>query len=211
MQRFAEITVLFVVISAFFIIGTRSASIIKSALLSLRTARNALAVSTAAASASAGKHTNASPKEQLSIDNCAKVLVQAGDKAARMQRKIVCTFVFFFITCLLRSVFKFFTGVLMARQDLSNPCAYSQCDPCKNAFTHIIIWMLYTPGLQAAVMLVVSPLALLIALWGMSDVGELEQMAAPLKTLQRRWQSKRRGESGKFSLTELTSARDASV
>ena len=205
MQRFAEITVLFVVISAFFIIGTRSASIIKSALLSLRIAHNTLAVwSTAASASSAGKHTNASPKEQLSIDNCARVLVQAGDKAARMQRKIVCTFVFFFVTCILRSGFKFFTGVLMARQDLSNPCAYSQCDPCKNAFAHIIIWMLYTPGLQAAVMLVVSPLALLIALWGMSDVGELEQMAAPLKVLQRRWYSKRIGGSGNLSLTELT-------
>ncbi len=202
MQRFAEITVLFIVTSAFFIVGTRSATIIKSALLSLRTAHNAFAVSTAAASAS--KHTNVSPKEQLSIDYCDKVLVEAGDKAASMQRKIVFTFVFFFVTCLLRSGFKFFTGVLMARQDLSNTCSYSQCDPCKNAFTHIIIWMLYTPGLQAAVMLVVSPLALLIALWGMSDVGELELMASPLNTLRLRWRIMRRGESGDFSSRSLT-------
>ena len=36
--------------------------------------------------------------------------------------------------------------------------------------------MLYTPSLQTVVLLLVSPLALLVALWGMSDVQELEHM-----------------------------------
>ena len=33
---------------------------------------------------------------------------------------------------------------------------------------------MYTPALQQAVMLLASPLMMLVALWGMSDVRELE-------------------------------------
>jgi hypothetical protein len=143
------------------------------------------------------------PMEQLSSGARAKVFAEAGLKAARMQRKIVCTFVFLFVTCFLRCGFKFFTGVLMASQDFSNPCSASQCDPCKNVYTHIIFWMLYNPGLQAAVMLAVSPLALLLALWGMSDVGELEHMSSPLKTLQRRWKQKRSDRKPQHNMIAL--------
>ena len=34
----------------------------------------------------------------------------------------------------------------------------------------------YTPAFQQAVMVIASPLALLVALWGMSSVREIDQM-----------------------------------
>ena len=39
-------------------------------------------------------------------------------------------------------------------------------------------WILYTPSLQFMVMIVTSPSAILVALWGMTDVDVLEHMAA---------------------------------
>ena len=71
----------------------------------------------------------------------------------RMQVKIVRTFVFIFVTCLLRSALSFF-GIISASQDFDNPCSANQCDACKNESSHIIFWILYTPALQMLVMLV---------------------------------------------------------
>jgi hypothetical protein len=73
-----------------------------------------------------------SPVQKLG--GSAKVFAEASVKARRMQHKIVWTFVFFFITCLLRSGYRFFIGLLMASQDFSNPCSSSQCHPCKNVY-----------------------------------------------------------------------------
>ena len=38
------------------------------------------------------------------------------------------------------------------------------------------VWLLYTPEFQLTVVLISSPLALLIALWGMTDKRTLQQM-----------------------------------
>ena len=43
------------------------------------------------------------------------------------------------------------------------------CDAsCNNVFTHMFLWMVHTPEFIVTVVLLSSPLALLVALWGMT-------------------------------------------
>ena len=50
----------------------------------------------------------------------------------------------------------------------------SPCDPtCYNEFTHMQQWMFRTPEFQLTVVLVSSPVALLVALWGMTNKSTL--------------------------------------
>ena len=93
-----------------------------------------------------------------------------------LQRKVLATFSFVFLSLLLRSVFAVMESVATAKNDTSNQCALSQCDDCKNTFTHMLFWMIYTPVFQNLILLIASPLSLLVALWGMSGVRPLEQM-----------------------------------
>lgn len=47
-----------------------------------------------------------------------------------------------------------------------------------NVFSNIIGWIVYTPVFQQVTILIASPIALLVALWDMSDVRALEQMGS---------------------------------
>ena len=47
-----------------------------------------------------------------------------------------------------------------------------------NVFSNIIGWIVYTPVFQQVTILIASPIALLVALWGMSDVRALEQIGS---------------------------------
>ena len=50
----------------------------------------------------------------------------------------------------------------------------SFCDPtCHHEFTHMQQWMLRTPDFRVTVVLVSSPVALLVALWGMTNKSTL--------------------------------------
>jgi hypothetical protein len=55
-------------------------------------------------------------------------------------------------------------------QDLANRCpgVSTPCTTtCHNVFTHIQQWLIHTPEFQLTIVLISSPVALLIALWGM--------------------------------------------
>jgi hypothetical protein len=74
----------------------------------------------------------------------------------------------------LRSAFSTMQAVAAMNQDMSNPnkCPENQsyCDPvCYNVFTHMTAWMLFTPQFQLSIVLISSPLALIVALWGMTS------------------------------------------
>jgi hypothetical protein len=54
---------------------------------------------------------------------------------------------------------------------------FNNCDSsCYNVYTHISQWMFYTPEFQTMFVLVSSPLALLVALWGMTPKSTLQLM-----------------------------------
>ena len=63
-------------------------------------------------------------------------------------------------------------AVAYQQQDFGKPCPGSAeriCDAaCYNVFSHIVGWMVLTPEFQLSVVLISQPLALLVALWGMT-------------------------------------------
>ena len=50
------------------------------------------------------------------------------------------------------------------------------CGECANVYAHMAQWMGYTPEFQLLIVLVSSPLALLVALWGMTSNATLQLM-----------------------------------
>ena len=176
-QRFSEVTVLIIVIAAFFTVGCFSARVIASALRSLHIAEQKL-VSIAGV---AGEQSR-------------QLFASAGVQGRRLQRKVIGTFVFIFVTILVRSAFTVLYAAAQALQNNGDPCATSFCDPCHNVYSNIIGWIVYTPVFQQVTMLIASPIALLVALWGMSGVQELETMSSRQIEFMRRNSGKNASE-----------------
>lgn len=157
-QRFSEMTVVLIIIAAFLVVGINSHRIIASALQALFNAEKKL-VAVAGA-----------------VGDVSSLLTEAQSQGRLLRRKVCATFVFVFMSFLLRSVIAVMNAVGSALNNSSDRCARSQCDPCKNAYTQMLFWMIYTPMFQQTVVLVASPVALSVALWGMSNLRPIEQM-----------------------------------
>ena len=160
-QRFSEVSVLMLIIAAFLTVGFFSAQVFASALRTLFTAKQRLG-SMAGAAVEQGK----------------QLVAEASLQGRQLQRKVLGTFVFVFMTVLVRSVFIVTYAVAQALQNYGDPCGVGFCDPCHNVYSHIQGWILYTPVFQHVTVLIASPVALLVALWGMSGVRALEQIAS---------------------------------
>ena len=156
-------------ITAFSTVGVFSARVIASAMRTLLTAQERV-ISITGAAGEQGR----------------QLVAAASLQGRQLQRKVLGTFVFVFITVLVRSVFTFIYAVAQALDDNYHPCAISFCDPCHNVYTNIHGWILYTPAFQQVTTLIASPIALLVALWGMSGVRALEQIASQRVALQAR-------------------------
>jgi hypothetical protein len=104
-------------------------------------------------------------------------LVSAASAAAAAGRalrlKIVGTTGFVFVAFLLRSVVSTMLAVAYQLSDSAKDCPNGVTDLCDascfNVYTHMARWMAYTPEFQLTVILISSPLALLVALWGMTS------------------------------------------
>ena len=96
--------------------------------------------------------------------------------SGRMLRlQIVGTAGFVFVTFVVRSVFSTFFAVSYYSRVIDDNCR-NWCGKCSNLYTHIVLWMNYTPEFQLTIVLVSSPLALLVALWGMTTKATLRLM-----------------------------------
>jgi hypothetical protein len=96
-----------------------------------------------------------------------------------LRRHMLGTTAFIFVTFLLRSVFSTILAVALAMRDIGEECpgATSNCDAsCYNEYTHLSVWMNYTPEFQLMVILISSPVAQLVALWGMTTKSMLQLM-----------------------------------
>ena len=164
-QRFCEVSVLLMTIVAFLVVGAQSHRIFNAALQKLVTAQQRLDTAPGPAS-----------------DKTSSLLSEASLQGRLLQRKILITFLLVFFTVLVRSVFTVMYGLALAWQDYANNCSPSPCDACKNVYSHILFWILFTPEFQQVSTIIASPLAQLVALWGMSGARVLEQM--PLQRLQ---------------------------
>ena len=100
---------------------------------------------------------------------------EQGTAGRQVRRQIVGTTAFVFVTFLLRAVFSTMNAVSNALQNESANCL--SCGiPCNNVYQLIQIWLLLTPEFQLSVVLISSPLALLVALWGMTSESALQLM-----------------------------------
>jgi hypothetical protein len=70
-------------------------------------------------------------------------------------------------------------AVASSLQNSSRDCKseLGLCDPvCYNSYTHMVRWMNRTPEFQLLVVVISSPVALLVALWGMTPSHTLHHM-----------------------------------
>ncbi len=124
--------------------------------------------------------------------------VEAASAAAAtgraLRRRMVGTTAFIFVAFLIRSVFSTMTAVAYELRDFDKICPADEktlyCDKCYNVYMNIVGWLTFTPELDSIVVLISSPLALLIALWGMTPKTMLllmktseEDKAASLKPI----------------------------
>jgi hypothetical protein len=111
------------------------------------------------------------------IDAAHDALMAATGRTLR--RQMLGTTAFVFASFLLRAVLSAMYAVAFQLQDGSN-CSgpYNRCAVCHNAYTHMSVWMAFTPEFEATIVLISSPLALLVALWGMTSEHMLKLMKA---------------------------------
>jgi hypothetical protein len=92
-----------------------------------------------------------------------------------LRLQIVGTAGFVFVAFVVRSMFSTWFALSYYSRDMDENCRNS-CTECANTYTHIVQWMNYTPEFQLTIVLVSSPLALLVALWGMTTKATLRLM-----------------------------------
>ncbi len=105
-----------------------------------------------------------------------------GAAGRQLRRQIVGTTAFVFVTFLLRSAFAIMNALANGLQNNGAVCAATDnniCDSsCFNVYALMQAWLQFTPELQLSVELISSPLALLVALWGMTSKQTLQHMNA---------------------------------
>jgi len=103
-----------------------------------------------------------------------------GAVGRQLRRQIVGTTAFVFVTFLLRAVFTIMYALARALQNAEAACAAtasSVCDAaCFNQWRLIELWITSTPEFQSMVVLISSPVAMIVALWGMTSKRTLELM-----------------------------------
>jgi hypothetical protein len=145
-QRFCEVAVLLLIVAAFVAVGVLSVRRVSSRLLG---------VDAASAAAATGR---------------------------ALRRQMLGITAFVFVTFLLRSVLSTITAVSFQLRDLDRDCPASDseksifCSTCRNVYSHITGWMIYTPAFESTIVLISSPFTLLVALWGMTSKATLHLM-----------------------------------
>ena len=100
----------------------------------------------------------------------------AAASGMHLRRQIVGTVAFVFVTFLLRAVFSTMFALANELQNEGAECHTNACSSCYNVYRLMQLWLIYTPEFQQMVELISSPLALLVALWGMTSDRTLQQM-----------------------------------
>jgi hypothetical protein len=154
-QRFSEVTVLLLIVVTFVVVGS----------LCVRRFRATLATIDEAARTSVGL------ARWMMMYKAA-----ATGRALRLQ--MLGTTGFIFVTFLLRSVFSTMLAFAFQLRDADKVCQggiINRCNAsCHNVYTHIAQWMSYTPEFQLMIVLISSPVAQLVALWGMTTKSMLQ-------------------------------------
>jgi hypothetical protein len=160
-QRFWEVAVLLLIVIAFVVVGVLSA---RRVSLALRGVEKMRAV-----------HTFYNPGQAAS-----PVLAEATMRGRALRLQIAGTTAFVFVAFLMRSVLSIMVAVSFGLRDIQQPCPgieqFSFCAPCYNAFTHMSGWLNYASEFESTIVLISGPVALLVALWGMTTKSALQAM-----------------------------------
>jgi hypothetical protein len=149
-QSFFEVAVLLLIIVAFVVVGVLCARILRSRL------------------------------KPIGVDAGYDAFMATVGRT--LQRQMLGTTGFIFVTFLLRSVYTIMNAVALQLRDFSKQCpgratATSYCDAtCHNVYSHISFWIHNTPEFPLMIMLISSPVAQLVALWGMTTKSTLQLM-----------------------------------
>lgn len=161
-QYFGEVTVLLLIIAAFTVVGLACAVRISSTL------RGLLRIAAARS------------REQSPL------FAQAAVQGKRLHTQILGVTGFVFVSFLLRSAYSTFRAIALHRQDSASNClgVSGPCDEnCYNVYSLIQTWLNRTPEFQVTVVLISSPIALLVALAGMTNkvISQRERYAMQLR------------------------------
>jgi hypothetical protein len=145
-QRFAEVAVLLLIVVAFAVVGALCARILYTRL------------------------------KPIGVDAGYDAFIATVGRVLR--RQMLGTTAFIFVTFLLRSMYSTMLAVVLELRDGDKECpgATTFCEACFNEYSHISQWMTYTPEFQQVIILISSPVAQLVALWGMTTKSTLHLM-----------------------------------
>ncbi len=104
----------------------------------------------------------------IGTHSCSSAAAQA---AKQLQRRVLFTAIFVLVSFALRGAHSTMNAAANQLQDVHKACPSTKeglCDACYNMFTHMQRWMIRTPEFQLSVVLISSPIALLVSLWGMT-------------------------------------------
>lgn len=141
-QRFSEVAVLLVITASFVAAGCLCSTRIRSALREL----------------------------SKSNENEVDVAAIASASGHELFRKVFVTVSVVFITFLLRAAYSIMNAFTAALQNVHVGCPSLCVWPCNNRYALMQTYLTFRIELSLAVILISSPTALLIALWGMSSV-----------------------------------------
>ncbi len=114
----------------------------------------------------------------LSLSNSKNAPHSAFATGRQVRKQIVVTTVFIFVSFVLRCVQSFMQALSSGLSDAWRGCPGNRvglCNAeCYNMWTHMARWLGRTPEFQLTVVLISSPLALLVALWGMTSETALK-------------------------------------
>ena len=180
-QQFCEVAVLLVIVFAFVAAGFAFSRYASARLRELDLA----ARGDAAAILRVDPFT-AERSEAESMAAAATTVVSGG----RTLRQVIVTASAVFTTFLLRAAFATMFALANLNQNIggSKACEIvSNCDDtCFNVWEQMQMWLLYTPEFQLTIVLISSPLALLVALWGMTteNMSKTLHGSRQLRTMQ---------------------------
>lgn len=171
---FFEFIMMVLVVIAFSCAGAASIRRVRAAL---RDARSSLAVQMKPARAD---------RPASAMRASADVLEPAFEvRGQKLLRQILITCSVVFLSFLVRSVYAGMFVVASVAQDVDGNCVAEEESICRcNAYADMLLWLLYTPQFYFALSLVSQPIALLVALWGMTSGQTLSVMRASVVDLQ---------------------------
>jgi hypothetical protein len=156
-QSFSVVAVLLLIVVAFVVVGVLSARRVSRALREVEKMR--------------AVQTFHNPSQAES-----PVFADATTQGRALRLRFVATTAFVFVAFVLRATFSTMFAVALQLADRITESCPGLCDECHNSYYLFTQWMAYTPEFQLMIVLVSSPLALLVALWGMTPKTTLQLM-----------------------------------